>query len=276
MTIKPYIDPNYFKELSKLPDIPKNKIKTLWRKAKSGDEKAKQILIEHNLKIVLPVAKKYQRPGVDIMDLVEEGNIGLLQAIEKYNPRKKVSFSTYAKYWIEQYIRRAIELHSKTIRIPPHIWGSLRKWIKTWEQLQSKLGRYPTIGEMAEKMQMTMRQVKNIVDAIELTHGMGSLETPIDEDEDLFVKDVISDKDSKTPESLITTLRLHDELEQALSKLNPRERKILEMRYGLQTEERLTLEEIGKKLNLSRERVRQIEKRALYQLKWIARKMKLI
>ncbi|MFN3967081.1 MAG: RNA polymerase sigma factor RpoD/SigA [Endomicrobiia bacterium] len=270
------LETNYFKEVSKFQYLSKDKINTLWKKAKKGDKKAKEILIENNLRIVLPIAKKYQRPTIDLMDLIEEGNIGLLQAIKKYNPRKKVSFSTYAKYWIEQYIRRAVELHSKTIRIPPHIWGNLRKWIKTWEQLHSKLGRYPTIGEMAKKMQMSMRQVKNIVDTIELSQGMGSLETPIDEDEELFVKDVITDKESKTPESLIATLRLHDELEQALSKLNKREREILEMRYGLQDKNRHTLEEIGKKLKLSRERVRQLEKRALFQLKWIAHKMKLI
>lgn len=265
----------YFKELEKLPLISKETFDKLWKLSKKGDKKAKQKLIESHLRYVLPVAKKYYRPGVDLLDLIEEGNLGLMHAIEKYNPKKKSLFSTYANYWIKQYIKRSVEEHSKTIRIPTHTWENLRKWIKNWETLHSQLGRYPTISEMAQKLHLSVKQIKNIVDTVELFQGISSLETPIDENGELLIKDIITDKNSKTPEAIITTLKLHDELDKALSKLGNRERKILQLRYGLKEKKR-TLEEIGKLLKLSRERVRQLEKRGLYQLKWIAHKMKLI
>lgn len=265
----------YFKELENIELLPKKSFEKLWKLAKKGNKKAKQRIIECHLRYVLPIAKKYFRPGMDLLDLIEEGNIGLIHALKKFSPRKKVKFSTYANYWIEQSIRRAVEEYSKTIRIPTHVWENLRKWIKNWEALHTQLGRYPTISEMAEKMNLSARQIKNIVDAVELTQGIGSLDTPIDEDGEIMIKDIISDKSSKTPEALITALRLHDELEQALSQLNSRERKIIQIRYCM-NEKKKTLEEIGKMLKLSRERVRQLEKRGLYKLKWIAHKMKLI
>jgi RNA polymerase primary sigma factor len=266
---------NYVHGIQNFPVLTEKDVIALCRKAKKGDKLAKQHLIESNLKIVLPIARKYYRSGVDVFDLIEEGNLGLIRAIEKYDPRKKVRLSTYATYWIEQYIKRSIEEQSKTIRIPPHIWESLRKWLKKWEELHGELGRNPTLTEMTHKLHLSVKQIKNIIEAIELYQGIGSLETPIDEEGELYIKDIVSDKMSRTPESLISTLRLHDELGSALNKIRKRERGIIELRFGLNRQKRHTLKEIGQKLRLSRERVRQLEKRALEKLHWITRRSKL-
>jgi RNA polymerase primary sigma factor len=266
----------YVHRIESLPKLGEKEIHKLWKKIKKGNKLVKKRLIEANLKLVLPIAKKYYRPGIDIFDLIEEGNLGLIRAVEKYNLRKKVRFSTYATYWIEQYIRRSIEQHSKTIRIPPHMWDYLRKWLKKWEELHGQLGRYPTLSEMSNKLNFSVKQLKNIVDTVEIYQGMSSLDTPIDEEGESSIKDVIPDLSSQTPEAIISALRLSDEIKTVLSKLHKRERKIIELRFGLNKNRRHTLEEIGKKLHVSRERVRQLEKRAFEQLRWIVRQMKLV
>jgi len=267
----------YFKEVGDLSaKVQKFSTKELWEKARKGNRNAEKELIENNLRLVFPIAKKYQRYGIELSDLIEEGNIGLIHAIKKFNPRRNTKFSTYAVYWIKQFIRRAVEENSKDIRIPTYIWENLRKWIKNWESLHSKFGRYPTISEMTQKLNLSTKQVRNLIETVEMFQSIKSLEAPIDEDGELFVKDVITDKSLKTPDSIITSFKLHDDMLKALNKLNNRERAILNMRYGLMDRQRFTLEEIGKKLKISKERVRQLEKRALYQLKWLAQKMHLV
>lgn len=266
----------YFKELSKRPKFSKAEIDKLWRQVKKKNLAAKNKLVELYLPLVLPIAKKYRKPGVEFLDLVEEGNIGLIHAIEKYDPRKKTKLSTYAAYWIQQYIRRSVQESSKTIRIPPHIWDNIRKLLRIKEALHAKLGRQPTIGEMSESLGLLDRQVKKLIDVMGIAQGIGSLEAPIDENGEIFVKDVITDKTSINPETLFTLFRLRGDLNSALSNLSPRERKIIELRYGLSGSKQMILEDIGKKYNISRERVRQLEKRGLYRLHWIAHKMKLI
>ncbi|OIO76334.1 MAG: hypothetical protein AUJ85_00755 [Elusimicrobia bacterium CG1_02_37_114] len=266
----------YLSRVDKIPKLSKQEFKKLFLKAKKGNSKATKKIIESNLHLVLPLAKKYCRPGIDLLDLVEEGNLGLMRAIKKYKPGKKVLLSTYATYWIEQSIRRAIEEQSKTIRIPSHIWESLKKWIKNWEHLHGELGRSPTLAEMAQELNFSVKQLKNITDTIEISHGIGSLETPIDEDGELFVKDVLKDSSTDTPENLIASLRTYDEMDKALGQLPPRERRILELRFGLKDNKILTLEQLGKKFHLSRERIRQLEKRAQKRLQWIAYKMRFI
>ncbi|OGS22066.1 MAG: hypothetical protein A2252_02595 [Elusimicrobia bacterium RIFOXYA2_FULL_39_19] len=251
-------------------------IKKLWKRIRNGDKSAEIDLIEGNLGLVFPIARKYQKYGIDVSDLIEEGNIGLIHAIKRYNPRKKAKFSTYAVYWIKQFIRKSVEETSKDIRIPTYIWENLRKWIKNWESLHSELGRYPTINEMTLKLNLSTKQIRNIIETIEMFQSIRSLEAPIDEDGDLCIKDIITDKSAKTPDLIFTNFKMHDDLLKALDKLNPRERTILSLRYGLDNKNSYTLEEIGKKLKISKERVRQLEKRALYQLKWIAQKMNLL
>ena len=267
----------YFRGIQKLAQVDREEIHKLWKKAKKGDHEAKKRIMETNLRLVVPIAKKYHRQGIDFMDLVEEGNLGLMHSIDKFEPSKGYRFSTYASYWIEQSIRRAVEEQSKTIRIPPHAWEALRKWLKMWEKLHAKLGRDPSLAEMARTMHWTARQVRGVLDAAEAARGMGSLEAPIDsEDDSLRVEDMISESDNQSPENLISVLKLHDELNLALKEIGERERMILEFRHGLTGQTAMTLEEVGKRLKLSRERIRQIEERALLRLRRVANRMGLI
>jgi len=267
----------YFKGIQKLQLIDREEMHKLWKKAKRGDKIAKTRIMESNLRLVVPIAKKYHRLGTEFLDLIEEGNLGLMHAIDKFDPAKGYRFSTYASYWIEQSIRRAVEEQSKTIRIPPHAWEALRKWLREWEKMHAVLGRDPTLAEMAKKMHWTARQVRGVLDAAEAAKGIGSIENPIEsEDDNLTVEDMISESTSQSPENLISILKLHDELQQALLEIGDRERVILELRHGLTCQAPMTLEEVGRRLRLSRERIRQIEERALLRLRRVAHRMGLI
>jgi RNA polymerase primary sigma factor len=265
----------YFRAIKDFPELSREAFNTLWKRAARGDKAAKSELVERNLRLVIPIAKKYYRPGLDFLDIIEEGNLGLMHAIDKFDPRKGFRFSTYGAYWIEQSIRRAIDEQSKTIRIPPHAWEALRRWLRHWDLLHGQLGRDPTLQEMAQKLHLSARQVKGILDAAEAARGIGSLEAPLDEDENLTIKDVISDDELYAPDRLISLFKLHDELDVAMSQLPLRERQILELRFGLSGENQ-TLEEVGKKLRVSRERIRQLEKRGLERLRRLAQRMGIV
>ncbi len=265
----------YFRAIKDYPELSREAFNTLWRRAAKGDKAAKKELIERNLRLVIPIAKKYYRPGLDFLDIIEEGNLGLMHAIDKFDPRKGFRFSTYGAYWIEQSIRRAIDEQSKTIRIPPHAWEALRRWLRQWDVLHGQLGRDPTLQEMAQKLHLSARQVKGILDAAEAARGIGSLEAPLDDDENLTIKDVISDDELYAPDRLLSLFKLHDELDVALSQLPLRERQILELRFGLSGENQ-TLEEVGKRLKVSRERIRQLEKRGLERLRRLAQRMGIV
>ena len=267
----------YFRGIQKLAQVSREEIHQLWKRAIRGDRRAKKRIMEINLRLVIPIAKKYHRQGIEFLDLIEEGNLGLMHAIDKFDPKKGYRFSTYASYWIEQSIRRAVEEQSKTIRIPPHAWEALRKWLKMWDVMHGSLGRDPSLAEMAKKMHWTARQVRGVLDAAEAAKGIGSLETPLDsEDDNLTVEDMLSESASKSPENLISVLKLHDELQEALKEIGDRERMIIELRHGLTGQNPMTLEEVGKKMKLSRERIRQIEERALLRLRRVANRMGLI
>jgi len=266
----------YFEGIKNLPPIRKDEFEDLWIRAGKNDKVAKKRLIEGNLRLVIPIAKKYFRPGIDFLDLIEEGNLGLMHAVEKFDYTRGFRFSTYAAYWIEQSVRRAIDEQSKTIRIPPHAWEALRKWLKEWDQLHGAFGRDPTLSEMAKKLHLSARQIRGVLDAAEAARGIESLDTPLDENEDLFVKDIVPEKAEYAPDNVLSELRMRDELEKAMGKVGERERKILEMRFGLNGTERMTLETVGKKLKLSRERVRQLEERGLQRLRRAAQRMGLI
>jgi len=267
----------YIRKISQIDHkISREESHELWKRVKRGDRRAKDRIVELNLKLVIPTAKRFLYPGADLMDLVEEGNLGLLHAIDKFEPKKGYRFSTYATYWIEQYVRRSVEENSKTIRIPPHAWTALRKWLKQWDSMHGKLGRDPTLAEMARQMHWTANQVRTALNASEIVTGLSSIETPLGEENSDTVGDLLQDKGSGTPESLISILRLHDELKDALGEVGERERMIIELRYGLTGQTTMTLNDIGKKLGLSRERVRQIEERALLRLRRVAARMGLI
>ena len=291
----------YFKEIRKTPPLDHKEFLRHFRKLKRGesakarlekmknrlsDKTAKKLeeairegdsskiaLVIGNLRLVIPVAKRFFRPGLDFLDLIEEGNIGLLHALRKFNPRKGFRFSTYASYWIDQAVRRSIEESSKTIRIPPHAWEALRKWFREWEVLSSQLGRNPTLTEMARRLNLSARQVKGVMEAVEASRGIGSIDMTLDEDENLALKDMVTDKETREPDKLFSALKLRDEMEIALSKLPRREREIVTMRFGLDGGEPSTLEEVGTKYKISRERVRQIQERAVSRLKQIAQRM---
>lgn len=266
----------YFQGIKNIPSISKEEFEPLWKRAEKNDKVAKKRLIEGNLRLVIPIAKKYYRPGIDFLDLIEEGNLGLMHAVDKFDYTRGFRFSTYAAYWIEQSVRRAIDEQSKTIRIPPHAWEALRKWLKQWDQLHGTMGRDPTLAEMAKKLHLSARQIRGVLDAAEAARGLQSLEAPIGDDEELFVKDVIAESVDLSPDSILSDGRMKDEMEKAMQKVGERERQILEMRFGLAGNERMTLEEVGKKLRLSRERVRQLEERGLQRLRRAAQRMGLL
>jgi RNA polymerase sigma factor (sigma-70 family) len=240
----------------------------LWKKSKE-DKEAFDKLVEQNYKLVIPIAKKFVKKGIDFMDLVEEGNMGLIKAVEKFDPSKKVAFSTYAVYWIEQYMRKAIENQTKTIRIPSHIWDSLNLWMKTWSNLREHLNRDPSVEEVAGKLKLSKKQTSNLMKAASVFNGTSSLEAPIGDNSDIFVKDIIIDEDVKSPESVTKIIRTNADIGQALNYLPPREREIIRMRFGLGGIKPMSLEESGKVLSISRERVRQLEVKALKRLKGI-------
>ncbi|MBK6880675.1 MAG: sigma-70 family RNA polymerase sigma factor [Elusimicrobia bacterium] len=266
----------YFGGVRRLQNVSKEDVSELWRLAKKGDPKAKKRIIETNLRLVIPIAKKYYRPGVDFLDLIEEGNLGLMHAVDKFDPKRGFRFSTYAAYWIEQAVRRAYDEQSKTIRIPPHALEALRKWLREWDRLSVSLRRSPTMQEMGKTLHLSPRQIKSVIDAHEAAKSVGSLDTPLDEDENLFVRDIVADRNDLGPEEVFSYLRVREDLARALDQVEAREKSILQMRFGLTGRDPMTLEEVGKKLKLSRERVRQLEERGLARLRRAAHRLGLV
>lgn len=254
----------YFKHISSLvKEIDREQESLLWKKAKAGDIDAREKLVKMHLRLVIPTAKRFSRSGMDLMDLVEEGNLGLLQAIDKFDPSKGFRFSTYAIHWIEQYIRRAVEEQSGTIKIPSHAWDNIRLWGKTWDELKEKLGREPNLKEMAAKMNISARQVRSILDTLSAAYSIDSISTSLSEEEGMTIEDTITDGGKGNPDNLVTNAADNKALFSILEEINPRDKEILIMRYGIDSENPLTLAEVADKMGISRERVRQIEERAV-------------
>lgn len=258
----------YFDAIRNIKPLTKTEMAELWKKSRK-DKDAFDRLVEQNYRLVIPIAKRFMKKGIDFMDLIEEGNMGLIKAVEKFDVTKKVAFSTYAVYWIEQYMRKAIENQTKTIRIPSHIWDSLNLWMKTWSKLREKLNRDPSVEEVAEKLKLSKKQTKNLMKAASVFNGTSSLEAPIGDDSDIFVKDIIVDDNVKSPESVTEIIRTNADIGAALNYLPDREREIIRMRFGIGGIKPMSLEESGKVLKISRERVRQLEVKALKRLKGI-------
>lgn len=267
----------YFKHLGQITrEVNREELAALWTQAKKGDKAAKNKIMEMNLRLVIPTAKRFQRPGMELMDLIEEGNLGLLQAIEKFEPQKGYRFSTYAVYWIEQYIRKYIEEQSGSIKIPSHAWGNLKRWFKAWNNLKGANGRDPSLSEMAGELNLSARQVKAIMDTLSAATGVDSLTSLVGEEEEMTLEDKISDDGKGNPHDVFLRSENAQVLQQSLMNLNDRDREILTLRFGLLDNEPKTLGEVAEKMGLSRERVRQIEERAVSEMRKAARKAGLL
>lgn len=254
----------YLKEIGMISLINQAKEVELAKKILKGDKKAKKDLAEANLRLVVSIAKKYIGRGLDLLDLIEEGNTGLLRAVEKFDHTKGYKFSTYATWWIRQAITRAIADQSRTIRIPVHMVESINKMIRAQRQLVQELGREPMPEEIAAEMGIDVERVNNM---IKISQDTIPLESPVGEEEDSVLADFIEDQDSVTPDEAATYELLKEHITEVLGLLTPREQRILRMRFGLDDGRSHTLEETGQEFGVTRERIRQIEAKALVKLK---------
>ena len=254
----------YLREIGKIPLINHDREVELAKKILKGDKKAKKDLAEANLRLVVSIAKRYIGRGLDLLDLIEEGNTGLLRAVEKFDHTRGYKFSTYATWWIRQAITRAIADQSRTIRIPVHMVESINKMIRAQRQLVQELGREPLPEEIAAEMGIEVEKVNNM---IKISQDTIPLESPVGEEEDSVLADFIEDSESQTPVEAATYQLLREHITDVLNLLTPREQKILRMRFGLDDGKAHTLEETGQEFGVTRERIRQIEAKALAKLK---------
>lgn len=262
----------YLKEIGRVPLLSAAEEIELARRVEDGDEAAKRRLAEANLRLVVSIAKRYVGRGMLFLDLIQEGNLGLIKAVEKFDYRKGYKFSTYATWWIRQAITRAIADQARTIRIPVHMVETINKLIRVSRQLLQTLGREPTPDEIAEEMEMSAERVREI---IKIAQEPVSLETPIGEEEDSHLGDFIEDQDAPAPAEAASFRLLKEQLEDVLNTLTPREEKVLRLRFGLDDGRARTLEEVGQIFNVTRERIRQIEAKALRKLRHPSRSKKL-
>ena len=262
----------YLKEIGKVPLLTAEEEIELAKRMELGDEEAKKRLAEANLRLVVSIAKRYVGRGMLFLDLIQEGNLGLIKAVEKFDYRKGYKFSTYATWWIRQAITRAITDQARTIRIPVHMVETINKLIRVSRQLLQELGREPTPEEIAEEMNMPVERVREI---LKISQEPVSLETPIGEEEDSHLGDFIQDDNVPVPADAAAFTLLKEQLVEVLSTLTDREQKVLRLRFGLDDGRARTLEEVGKEFNVTRERIRQIEAKALRKLRHPSRSRKL-
>ncbi len=262
----------YLKEIGKVPLLSAEEEIELAKRMENGDEAAKKRLAEANLRLVVSIAKRYVGRGMLFLDLIQEGNLGLIKAVEKFDYRKGYKFSTYATWWIRQAITRAIADQARTIRIPVHMVETINKLIRVSRQLLQELGREPTPEEIAKEMDMSVERVREI---LKISQEPVSLETPIGEEEDSHLGDFIQDDNVPVPADAAAFTLLKEQLVEVLSTLTDREQKVLRLRFGLDDGRARTLEEVGKEFNVTRERIRQIEAKALRKLRHPSRSRKL-
>ncbi|MCI5603599.1 MAG: RNA polymerase sigma factor RpoD [Lachnospiraceae bacterium] len=262
----------YLKEIGKVPLLTAEEEIELAKKIELGDEKAKQKLAEANLRLVVSIAKRYVGRGMLFLDLIQEGNLGLIKAVEKFDYRKGYKFSTYATWWIRQAITRAIADQARTIRIPVHMVETINKIMRVSRQLVQELGREPSADEIAEKLDMPVEKVREI---LKIAQEPVSLETPIGEEEDSHLGDFIQDDNVPVPAEAAAYTMLKEQIGEVLTSLTPREQSVLRLRFGLDDGRSRTLEEVGKEFNVTRERIRQIEAKSLRKLRHPSRSKKL-
>ena len=262
----------YLKEIGKVPLLTAEEEISLAKRMENGDESAKKRLAEANLRLVVSIAKRYVGRGMLFLDLIQEGNLGLIKAVEKFDYRKGYKFSTYATWWIRQAITRAIADQARTIRIPVHMVETINKLIRVSRQLLQELGREPQPEEIAKEMNMSVDRVREI---LKISQEPVSLETPIGEEEDSHLGDFIQDDNVPVPADAAAFTLLKEQLVEVLGTLTEREQKVLRLRFGLDDGRARTLEEVGKEFNVTRERIRQIEAKALRKLRHPSRSRKL-
>ncbi len=262
----------YLREIGKIPLLNYDQELELAKRVLEGDEEAKQKLSESNLRLVVSIAKKYVGRGMLFLDLIQEGNMGLIKAVEKFDYTKGYKFSTYATWWIRQAITRAIADQARTIRIPVHMVETINKLIRTSRHLLQKFGREPTPEEIAQELEMP---IEKVVEIQKIAQDPVSLETPIGEEDDSHLGDFIQDDDSPAPHDSAAYTLLKEQLEEVMNTLTPREAKVLKLRFGLEDGKARTLEEVGKEFEVTRERIRQIEAKALRKLRHPSRSKKL-
>ena len=262
----------YLKEIGKVDLLSNEREHELAERMSQGDERAKEILVESNLRLVVSIAKRYVGRGMFFLDLIQEGNLGLMKAVEKFDCTKGFKFSTYATWWIRQAITRAIADQARTIRIPVHMVETINKVLRVSRQLLQELGREASTEEIAKEMNMPVEKVREIM---KLAQEPVSLETPIGEEEDSHLGDFIPDEDAPAPAEAASYTLLREQLSEVLHTLTPREEEVLKLRFGLEDGRTRTLEEVGKEFNITRERIRQIEAKALRKLRHPSRSKKL-
>ena len=262
----------YLKEIGKVPLLTAEEEIEIAKRLETGDEEAKKKLSEANLRLVVSIAKRYVGRGMLFLDLIQEGNLGLIKAVEKFDYRKGFKFSTYATWWIRQAITRAIADQARTIRIPVHMVETINKLIRVSRQLLQQYGHEPTPEEIAKEMGISEAKVREI---IKIAQEPVSLETPIGEEEDSHLGDFIADDDTPAPAEAASFALMKEQLLDVLDTLTPREEKVLRLRFGLDDGRQRTLEEVGKEFNVTRERIRQIEAKALRKLRHPSRSKKL-
>lgn len=262
----------YLKEIGKIPLLSTEEEIELAKRMEKGDEEARKKLAEANLRLVVSIAKRYAGRGMQFLDLIQEGNLGLIKAVEKFDYRKGYKFSTYATWWIRQAITRAIADQARTIRIPVHMVETINRLIRTSRQMVQELGREPTPEELARKLDMPVERVREIK---KISQDPVSLETPIGEEEDSHLGDFIQDDNVMVPADQATFTLLHEQLMESLETLTEREQQVLRLRFGLDDGRPRTLEEVGRVFHVTRERIRQIEAKALRKLRHPSRSKKL-
>lgn len=262
----------YLKEIGKTPLLTFDQEIELAKKYEKGNQKAKDQLIKANLRLVVSIAKKYLGRRLSFLDLIQEGNKGLIRGVEKYDWRRGFKFSTYATWWIRQAITRAIADQSRTIRIPVHMVDHINRYYKTQRRLIQKLGREPTVKEVAKEMQMTLEEIENLM---KISQQPKSLSTPVGDDKEATLEQFVADANQPTLYDKVSRELLKDALNKVLDTLSPREKKVLMMRFGLEDGKPKTLEEVGREFRVTRERIRQIEAKAIRKLKHPTRARKL-